>query len=80
MPEFKIEKYTPLPDKRRSAARYPWYLMEVGDSIYIAREEPTTIRKHQRAVVCIFCGYSNRHGMKFTSRREGDGVRVWRIK
>ena len=47
--------------------------MEVGDSFFIETGDPSVIRSN----VTIF---SKRNpGYKFSTRKEGTGIRVWRI-
>lgn len=69
-PIFKIEKGVPIPS--RTAPKYPFMQMEVGDSVLITGE-----RKGSVTGAAFYVGKT--HGMKFTSRSVGGGVRVWRI-
>ena len=55
---------------------FPFRDMEVGDSIFFP-DEP----KGARSNPCVSAhNYGARHGKKFSGRKEGDGVRVWRIE
>ena len=72
MSEFKIEKGVPKP-ARAGYSKYPLRKMEVGDSFFIETGDPSVIRSN----VTIF---SKRNpGYKFSTRKEGTGIRIWRI-
>lgn len=55
---------------------FPFGDMEVGDSIFFP-DEPKGSRSNPCASARI---HGARHGKKFSGRREGDGVRVWRVE
>jgi len=67
-----IESNVPLPEEKKRNS-YPYKQMDVGDSFFIGG-----------AKINIVCNNNYRigkhTGMKFTARREGDGVRVWRTQ
>lgn len=71
---FVIEKDVPLPkqDARTGRAgnvlRYPWNLLEVGDSVVVPDES-------HRAVAL---NWAARNGRAFTSRKQRGGWRLWR--
>lgn len=75
MSEFTIEKGIPVP-KQIGAGRktkYPFDLMEVGDSFLVTDLKVKTISRS--------CGtYGKRLERKFTSRTVDGGVRVWRTE
>lgn len=55
---------------------FPFKEMNVGDSIFFP-DEP----KGARSNPCISAhNHGKRHGKKFSGRKEGTGVRVWRIE
>jgi len=67
-----IDKQIPPPlSKKRNS--YPYRSMEVGESFFV---DGVGIR--------LMCNNNYRigklTGMKFVARREGNGVRVWRIE
>ena len=67
-----IEKNIPIPSDRKRNS-YPYKQMDVGESFFVP-----DIRIQ---VVCNNNYRANKiTGMKFTARREGNGVRVWRIE
>lgn len=73
-PSYKIEKNVPLPEARRGkAGTYPFGDMEVGDSVLIED-------RSQSSISGALTHYKYRWGKDFATRREGDGVRVWRTK
>jgi len=67
---MKIDKNIPIPNR----SKYPFAEMEVGDSIFI--DKTTT----QSSVCQMAYTYGKKNNKKFTSRTEGNGVRIWRIK
>lgn len=70
---FEVTDSVPHPNGGTKGVRkYPFDRMEVGQSFYVFPEPGTTpsIAAYQ---------YARRHGKKFSCRREGDGVRIWRI-
>ena len=69
---MKIDKGVPLPKKRIPNGSYPFKEMAIGDSFMV------TDGLASARVLAIH--YGRRHGVKFTSRKEGDGLRVWRIE
>jgi len=70
--DIKIEKGIPCPERRAGGRLYPWDAMEVGDSFLI----PDCERKRQFGL----CSCAKRFGIKITTRRIGNDVRVWRLE
>ena len=68
---FEIEKNVPAPSGDRVS--WPWKDMAVGDSVLF--DDPDISLKAQ--VRCH--AYGSVFGAKFKTRKEGDGIRVWRI-
>ena len=76
-----IESGIPLPD-RPVSRRYPWSLVNIGESFHVAtatiKEEANRLRAAARARF-------KKHGEQFTVRTvdatdpQGVGVRVWRV-
>lgn len=62
---FNLTNDIPLPQKER----YPFEQMSVGDSFYSEKRSARTAAMN----------YQKKNGVKFASRREGAGVRLWRI-
>lgn len=72
---MKIDKGIPIP-KGRNSSKYDWNEMEVGDSTFFDNEP-----KGAKALACSAAAqYGYKHGMKFRNRKEGNGVRIWRIE
>lgn len=72
---IKVDKGVPLPELQGwgKSPKYPWASMKVGDSFFVPG-------KAQNAVSSCVGGHMRRHpGEHYTTRKEGDGVRVWRI-
>lgn len=68
---IQVENNVPIP-KGRTTNIYPYKAMDVGDSFFIDDTDmQVVLNANWRA--------SKRLNMKFTARKEGAGVRVWRI-
>lgn len=68
---FEIEKNVPLPPKASGRGRkYPFPDMAVGDSIFI----PSIHRSRSGSLASLASKWG-----KFSSRKEGDGLRIWRV-
>lgn len=66
-----IEKGVPVPPRKYRTRVYPFSDMEVGDSF--------KLDDRKKSVECAASYYGRRNGKKFACRKDGDGVRVWRI-
>jgi len=70
---FTIEAGIPIPRVTPGRhCKYPWAEMSVGDSIFVDTVNVSTL-------VCAL-SYGKSHGMKFVSRVENKGRRIWRIE
>ena len=81
MYQFNIEKNILLPPEkhdRRRNCKYPWPSMEVGDSFLI--EEYS--ENKQMMILSLGIRWANRNdeSVKFASRKEGNRLRIFRIK
>lgn len=80
---FRIEKDVPMPDKvagKGARSKYPFAQMKIGDSFLV----PCTngrINNVQVAVVGAAANYRKKAKVtaKFSSSRQPDGVRIWRV-
>lgn len=73
---FKIEKNVEIPGGAGSVGvrnRYPFPDMEVGDSFFVPGEQGSKAGPAAHT-------WGRVHGRKFMTQKEGDGVRIWRIK
>lgn len=73
---FKIEKTVEIPGSAGSVGgpnRYPFPAMEVGDSFFVPGAQGAKAGPAAHT-------WGRLHGRKFATRKEGDGVRIWRIK
>jgi hypothetical protein len=72
MQVFTIQSNIPVPttQRRRGKPKYPWPLMQVGDSF---------LAPHTRVTMSAYA-YGKRHNMKFVSLKEANGIRVWRTE
>lgn len=68
---IKIEQNITIPEKFfKNHRKYPWLEMEIGESFFV----PKTSFPHA-------AGATKRYApRRFTTRREKNGIRVWRIK
>jgi len=72
---MKIEKNVPMPQPKNVEV-YPYKEMDVGDSFMVKGES-----KYLLATVCNRNGkYGKKLGMRFTAKKMGNGVRVWRVE
>ena len=69
---IKIEKNVSLPQIKN---KYPWDKMKVGDSFAVDKAAINNL--HSNANYYL---KKTKLKWKFTMRKNGDGVRVWRIK
>jgi len=69
--QFVIEKNVPVPPGRRTGSRIPFARMEIGDSVFL----PGDPKKFNSVSVAA----AKKYGFKFTQRRVGGGVRIWRV-
>ena len=67
-----VEKNIPMPEEKKRNI-YPYKQMDVGDSFFAPEAKITIMCNLQYRV-------SQKTGMKFTARKEGNGVRVWRTE
>ena len=72
--DFVIDKDVPIPSSWN--AKYPFGELLIGDSFYTGaatRKTTSTIR----SAAAVF---GRRHNMKFITRAEGRGLRIWRVE
>jgi hypothetical protein len=67
-----IDKGVPLPPDMRGSGKYPWRIMEPGDSFFVPGADA---RKFSAQVTRM----KEVTGRDFTSRPVEGGVRVWRV-
>lgn len=72
---MKVERNVKIPTRKR-ASKYPWSDLKVGDSFFVHGAEK------MYAMYAAVANYNKKlkKPIKITLRKEGDGVRVWRIK
>lgn len=72
---YNVEKGIKVPPPRGGSGRhpkYPFYEMKIGESFVVTEE------RDRIASAASYAG--KRKAMKFATRVEGDGVRVWRVE
>ena len=67
---IRVEKGVALPSEKLSR-KYPHEDMEVGDSFYL-------VGVSMQVVLNANWRAGKRLGWRFTARKEGEGIRVWR--
>lgn len=69
---YQVESGLEMPKARRKHS-FPYAQMNVGDSFLVTDMSMGAV-----------CNYNRRNGekmnMKFVAKKDGDGVRVWRIE
>jgi hypothetical protein len=70
---YKIEAGIPMSSTRVCRSKYPFAVMNVGES-FKADTKPASLRSAATA-------YAKREGgtVKFAVRSEGEGSRIWRV-
>jgi len=69
---IKIDKEIP-PPQRKKRNTYPYRKMDVGESFFVGDVNISLMCNNNYRI-------SRATGMRFIARREGNGVRVWRIE
>lgn len=71
---LEIEKDVPIPFVVRE--RKPWGWMSVGDSVFVPNEtsQGATMKSAQHYA------YHRKNCVSFKSKREGNGIRIWRVR
>ncbi len=69
---YQIESNIPIPELAgRKPPKYPFDSMNVGDSFRVSAEEVKSARQSAFA-------YARRKNVKFSTRHDGDGLRIWK--
>lgn len=81
---MKIEQNIPLPAARRTLAgynsKYPFALLNPGDSFLIPLPADPKKAKHKRTIISnLMCYHARKRDAKYASRRLSNGLRVWRV-
>jgi hypothetical protein len=72
---IKIDKGIPAPAENSHAGKYPFSLMEIGDSFFICLDAVRVDGFRSTASIA-----GKRHQMRYRIRKEENGARVWRIE
>jgi hypothetical protein len=68
---MKIDESVPIPKSRNS---YRWGDMNVGDSVFYDNEPAGSVSNQAMASKT----WGQKYNAKFSARKEGNGVRIWR--
>ena len=71
---YKIEKNVPLIQPRGPKYKYPFTEMEIGDSIFVAGQNP------QGGAAVAARAYGRRNTKTFATASYEGGIRIWRVK
>lgn len=76
-----VEKGIPLPRKVMDRCRFPFDTMKVGDSFHVPTEDQDPI-KTRISIYSATTSFNKNHKtkLKMSTRNDGNGLRVWRIK
>jgi len=70
--DIKVENNVPVPMNVGSKPRkYPWDTLAVGESFLTIGPQLNSMQ--------VLCTHRRTETKRFIARREGDGVRVWRV-
>lgn len=75
MSAVEITSGVPIPARgpgRKGKTKYPYGEMQVGDSIYVAGAQASSLQSMARRAM-------KDRGWRFTARPEADGARLWRV-
>jgi hypothetical protein len=71
---YKIEKNIPIAKLKKKTPIYPFAQMDVGDSFFAKAD-----KKKKAAISVAIHFYQKTHeGVKFCTRSNDEGVRIWR--
>ena len=77
-PDFPVESGVPMPKEKGRYCKYPWRVMEVGDSFFVPGAPDLDLKLHRvRALVSY---QHSKHPEYFEVRVVDGGVRVWRTE
>lgn len=79
MIQYKIESGIEAPQTDNRGGKYPFKLMAVGDSFFVPGSAENINRVALRVANAAHYA-AKRYGFRFTTRRNADGVRVWRVE
>lgn len=73
---YKIEKNVPIAKLASKKPKYPFEQMEVNDSFFVKGD------KKKKAAVCVAIYYYKKENpdVKFCTRTNDEGIRVWRTQ
>lgn len=79
--DYKIEKNIPLKprkrDKWKHPSKYPFRIMEIGDSFFVPNYSRDKMMRVSTAGRSYFAKMNKYDVMTVTTRKEGTGFRVW---
>jgi hypothetical protein len=78
--EIQVQSGLPIPPKKTKGTKnnYPFHTMNVGDSFLIANSPYKNMEHIRCGVMTAAKRYGKSNNTIFTSRKEADGIRVWR--
>lgn len=78
--DFVIEANIPIPERRLRRDKYPWHILDVGDSFLVRPEEGQTLDQLMNGLTSCRNLAQRRtgHKKKFIMARSIQGIRIWR--
>lgn len=79
---MQVDKSVPIPTRTGNSKPwiYPWNELSVGDSFFVKAKPDYDEDKTQKKLSSLAANHAKKNGVKFTTRKGGGGVRVWRIE
>lgn len=77
-PDFPVESGVPMPKEKGRYCKYPWRVMEVGDSFFVPGAPDLNLKLHR--VRALISYQHSKHPEIFEVRVVDGGVRVWRTE
>ena len=77
-PDFPVESGVPMPKEKGRYCKYPWRVMEVGDSFFVPGAPDLDLKLHR--VRALISYQHSKHPEYFEVRVVDGGVRVWRTE
>lgn len=78
---MQIDSSVPIPTRKGNSKPwlYPWGSLKVGDSFFVKSRPDYDEDKLQKKLSSLGNNHAKKNGVKFTTKKGGGGVRVWRI-
>lgn len=75
---FAIEDGIPFPSRGFRRDKYPWHVLDVGDSFFVEPEDGQTLDQLMNGLTSCRNLAQRRSGWRFSMLRTHKGIRIWR--